>query len=148
MAPVLGSSSTALQALQGVNLTGKTAVITGQLFRGPQPLRHLSGTTSDVALATGHVLPKSTKAVGACNVLTPAGGNSGLGVETARAMAHAGARVILTSRKVEAGQRVAQELQTSGVKVSLKLLTCCCLLSWAGPAAPGSVYCCCRVRLK
>ena len=47
------------------------------------------------------------------------GGNSGLGIETARAMAHAGAKVILTSRKVEAGQKVAQELQSSGVKVSL-----------------------------
>lgn len=33
-------------------------------------------------------------------------------------MAHAGARVILTSRSVEPGQKTAQELQTSGVKVS------------------------------
>jgi len=32
-------------------------------------------------------------------------------------MAHAGARVILTSRKVEAGQEVARQLQSSGVKV-------------------------------
>ena len=33
-------------------------------------------------------------------------------------MAHAGAKVILTSRKVEAGQKIAQELKTSGLKVS------------------------------
>jgi len=52
-----------------------------------------------------------------CCYNVPAGGNSGLGVETARAMAHAGARVILTSRKVEAGQEVARQLQSSGVKV-------------------------------
>lgn len=52
------------------------------------------------------------------------GGNSGLGVETARAMAHAGAKVILTSRKVEAGQKIAQELQSSGVKVSFANLLC------------------------
>ena len=50
------------------------------------------------------------------------GGNSGLGVETARAMAHAGAKVILTSRRVEAGQKVAQQLKTSGAKVSLSVL--------------------------
>ena len=111
MAPVLGASSTALQALQGVDLTGKTAVITGQLSRARQCLRHHR--------PTDHVLLEVTCAAGACNVLTLAGGNSGLGIETARAIAHAGARVILTSRKVEAGQRVAQELQTSGVKVSL-----------------------------
>lgn len=72
MAPILGSRSTALQAVTGFDLTGKTAVITG--------------------------------------------GNSGLGVETARAMAHAGAKVILTSRNVEAGQEVARQLQSSGVK--------------------------------
>ena len=34
-------------------------------------------------------------------------------------MAHAGAKVILTSRKVEAGQEVARQLQSSGVKVEL-----------------------------
>lgn len=50
-----------------------------------------------------------------------AGGNSGLGVETARAMAHAGAKVILTSRKMDAGHKVADELQASGVKVSISL---------------------------
>lgn len=33
-------------------------------------------------------------------------------------MAHAGAKVILTSRKVEAGQKIARELHSSGVKVS------------------------------
>lgn len=49
------------------------------------------------------------------------GGNSGLGVETARAMAHAGAKVILTSRKVEAGQKIARELHSSGVKGAVEV---------------------------
>ncbi|KAL3151249.1 hypothetical protein ABBQ38_013088 [Trebouxia sp. C0009 RCD-2024] len=75
MAPVLGYRTTALQALRGADLTGKTAVITG--------------------------------------------GNSGLGVETARALAHAGARVILTSRKVSAGEEVVTKLRSDGVKGSL-----------------------------
>lgn len=33
MAPVLGSSSTALEALRGVDLTGKSAVVTGNRRR-------------------------------------------------------------------------------------------------------------------
>lgn len=72
MAPILGSRSTAVQALRGADLTGKTAIVTG--------------------------------------------GNSGIGVETARALAHAGARVILTSRKVSAGEEVAATLKSAGVK--------------------------------
>ena len=45
------------------------------------------------------------------------GGNSGIGVETVRALATAGCRVILTSRSVAAGEKVAKELKASGVKV-------------------------------
>lgn len=45
------------------------------------------------------------------------GGNAGLGRETVRVLAAAGADVVFTSRSAEAGQRVAQELATSGVKV-------------------------------
>lgn len=45
------------------------------------------------------------------------GGNSGIGVETVRALASAGSRVILTSRSVEAGEKVAQQLKADGVKV-------------------------------
>lgn len=70
----LGHYSTAIEALQGADLTGKGALVTG--------------------------------------------GNSGIGVETVRALAHAGAHVILTSRSVEAGQTVADEIKASGVKVS------------------------------
>lgn len=47
---------------------------------------------------------------------SPPGGNSGIGVETVRALAHAGADVTLCSRSAEAGQRVAADLQP-GVKV-------------------------------
>ena len=60
----LGRSTTALQAIEGHDLTGRTALVTG--------------------------------------------GNSGIGVETVRALAYAGAHVILCSRSVEAGEKVAQ----------------------------------------
>lgn len=45
------------------------------------------------------------------------GGNSGIGVETVRALASAGSRVVLCSRSVEAGEKVAKEITSSGVKV-------------------------------
>lgn len=45
------------------------------------------------------------------------GANSGLGVETARALAYGGARVIITSRNLTAGQKVADELNAAGLKV-------------------------------
>jgi NAD(P)-dependent dehydrogenase (short-subunit alcohol dehydrogenase family) len=64
---------TAQEALQGSDLTGKTAIVTG--------------------------------------------GNSGIGLETVRALAGAGARVIMTSRSVTAGQAVADKLLADGVKV-------------------------------
>ena len=46
------------------------------------------------------------------------GGNSGLGVETVKALATAGSRVVLTSRSVEAGNKVAEQLRAEGVKAS------------------------------
>ena len=46
------------------------------------------------------------------------GGNSGLGVETVKALATAGSRVILSSRSVEAGKKVAEQLRAEGVKAS------------------------------
>ncbi|KAL4427898.1 hypothetical protein ABPG75_001987 [Micractinium tetrahymenae] len=63
----LGYRTTALQALQGADLRGKTAVVTG--------------------------------------------GNSGLGLETCRALAAAGAHVVLCSRSLEAGQAAAERLK-------------------------------------
>ncbi|PRW05915.1 retinol dehydrogenase 12-like [Chlorella sorokiniana] len=51
------------------------------------------------------------------------GGNSGIGVETVRALAHAGADVTLCSRSAEAGQRVADELQPGAKgKISVQQL--------------------------
>ena len=50
------------------------------------------------------------------------GGNSGIGVETARVLAQAGAKVILTSRKLSAGEEVVASLQAAaGVKVRYTL---------------------------
>ena len=46
------------------------------------------------------------------------GSNSGIGKETVRALATAGARVILTSRSLPAGEEAAQELKGAGVKVT------------------------------
>ena len=50
-----------------------------------------------------------------------AGGNSGLGLETVRALARAGADCVLLCRNLEAGQRAAEEVQP-GVKVRMSLL--------------------------
>eukprot|EP00887_Chlorella_sp_A99_P004157 scaffold23.g4157.t1 len=47
------------------------------------------------------------------------GGNSGIGVETARALARRGAAVVLTSRKVEAGEAVAADLRAGGATGSV-----------------------------
>ncbi|KAL0030577.1 hypothetical protein WJX79_005883 [Trebouxia sp. C0005] len=44
------------------------------------------------------------------------GGNSGIGTETVRVLAAAGARVIMTSRDIEAGQQVAKQLMQHHLK--------------------------------
>lgn len=64
-----GFKTTALEAVDGCDLSGKTALVTG--------------------------------------------GNSGIGVETVRALATAGCNVIICSRKVEAGQEVADDIGPS-----------------------------------
>jgi len=64
-----GYETTALEAVEGYDLTGYNVIVTG--------------------------------------------GNSGIGVETVRALAKAGATVFLTSRNVENGQKVADEIKQS-----------------------------------
>ena len=49
------------------------------------------------------------------------GGASGIGVETARALAGAGAEVTLAARNVEAGEKVAQELTESTGNPAIKV---------------------------
>ena len=68
------------------------------------------------------------------------GGNSGIGVETVRALATAGSRVILTSRSVPAGEKVAKDLKASGVKVKL-----CAAGFPATSAASFSIVSCCLI---
>jgi NAD(P)-dependent dehydrogenase (short-subunit alcohol dehydrogenase family) len=50
------------------------------------------------------------------------GGSSGLGVETARALAAAGADVTLAVRNIEAGQAVADEIKWSGVAIRPRVM--------------------------
>ncbi|KAI3428336.1 hypothetical protein D9Q98_006716 [Chlorella vulgaris] len=58
------------------------------------------------------------------------GGSSGIGVETVRALASAGIDCVLCCRNVEAGQRVAAELQPEAVgKVTVQCLDLCDLSS-------------------
>lgn len=78
MGKPFGGRTEAMEVIKDVDLTGKTAVVTG--------------------------------------------GNSGIGVETVRALASAGARVLLTSRSVEAGQKVADQLKADGVKGPIEVV--------------------------
>lgn len=77
MAP-FGAKTTAQQVVQGLDLSGKGALVTG--------------------------------------------GNSGIGAKTVEALASAGADVILTSRSLEAGQKVADEINAGGVKGSVSVV--------------------------
>lgn len=79
-------------------MTGKTVVVTGE-----RPLASRPACTVSLLLQQHQ---------GVCS-----GGNSGLGVETARTLAYAGAKVIITSRSLAAGQTVADELNAAGLKV-------------------------------
>ena len=45
--------------------------------------------------------------------------HQGIGIETVRALASAGARVLLTSPSVQAAQQVAQQLRADGVTVRI-----------------------------
>jgi len=67
-----GFESTALEVVEGIDLTGKRAIVTG--------------------------------------------GASGIGIETARALASAGAEVTLAVRDVDAGERVATDIGATSVK--------------------------------
>jgi NAD(P)-dependent dehydrogenase (short-subunit alcohol dehydrogenase family) len=72
-----GFSSTADEVLQGVDLSGKRAIVTG--------------------------------------------GSSGIGIDTARVLAAAGAEVTLAVRNVEAGNKVAAELNTAAGNANVRV---------------------------
>ncbi|EFH85827.1 SDR family NAD(P)-dependent oxidoreductase [Ktedonobacter racemifer] len=66
-----GATTTAMEVIEGIDLRGKRAIITG--------------------------------------------GSGGIGVETARALAHAGAEVMLAVRNIDAGEQTAEDIrQTTG----------------------------------
>jgi NAD(P)-dependent dehydrogenase (short-subunit alcohol dehydrogenase family) len=73
-----GFKSTAAEVLEGVDLSGKIAIVTGA--------------------------------------------TSGIGVETARALAKAGAHVALTVRRTDAGQSVAEDIKRSADGASIEVL--------------------------
>jgi NAD(P)-dependent dehydrogenase (short-subunit alcohol dehydrogenase family) len=93
-----GFETTALEAVEGIDLSGRRAVVTG--------------------------------------------GASGIGVETVRALATAGAEVTIAARDIDAGQRVASSLiaSTGNKKISVARLDLACqesvkafVRNWDGP---------------
>lgn len=156
MAKPLGYRSTALDALRGADLTGKVAVVTGEMrssgARGwcggpaePPPANWRQCVQAGqrgwplalvvLAAPCGCLihLPESATDLCCCMSWPPCthppipskpplqtGGNSGIGVETVRALAHAGADVVLCSRSVEAGQKVAEQLAAGDMPLKVR----------------------------
>lgn len=136
----LGAKTTALEALQGAELAGKTALVTGWCvsMMQPSPARD-RGKCVWCKLgrrSRGRRLPPASP------LFPPsAGGNSGIGVETVRALAAAGADVILCSRSLPAGEAVAAELAAdertkARRELSFELCPPFCLHAGACPARP------------
>lgn len=108
----LGFRSTAIEALRGADLTGKVAVVTGGCGSGGE-----GGASASWAMHWSSE-EASLQPQHQCGTSSPlyAGGNSGLGAETIRALATAGAECVLCCRNEKSGQAVAAELQPT-VKV-------------------------------
>ena len=68
-------------------------------------------TTAFSATSTADEVLRGIDLTGVCAIVT--GGSSGIGVETARVLAAAGAEVTLAVRNTDAGQRVADEIEHS-----------------------------------
>ena len=64
--------------------------------------------------------------------------SAGIGTETARVLAAAGARVIMTSRDIEAGQQVAKQLMQHQLKVLTHSLVSCSLARSLAHSLPPS----------
>ncbi len=65
--------------------------------------------------------------------------SAGIGTETARVLAAAGARVIMTSRDIEAGQQVAKQLMQHQLKVLTHSLVACSLARSLAHSLPPSL---------
>ena len=59
------------------------------------------------------------------------GGNAGIGEAIAKLLAEQGAHVIVTSRKLDGCQRVADEIRTAGGSAAARLWSQCVLDAWA-----------------
>jgi len=68
------------------------------------------------------------------------GGNSGIGVETARALCYAGCNVVLCCRKVEAGEKVAAEIEQDFVPSDSSNAMVRCYLLLFLPTVLGCSY--------
>lgn len=118
----LGFRSTAIEALRGADLTGKVAVVTGEGARAARPIIPLARCALRLAgrrpglPGYGQWSSPLMRPTFVPHLQALAGGNSGLGAETIRALAHAGADCVLCCRNEKAGQAVAADLQPT-VKV-------------------------------
>jgi short chain dehydrogenase len=131
MSRKFGCNTTGEDVLKGTDLSGKTAVVTGTVSAAP---------VSTVSNACMHAIRRhelvlyATWSISAFNITVGvsnireaylnAGGNAGLGRETVRVLAAAGADVVFTSRSAERGQQVAKEIEAGGVKVCIVSRAC------------------------
>lgn len=70
-----------------------------------------SGSTAEDVLALQQAEEVSGK------VIIVTGGNTGIGLETVRTLANAGAHVMMTSRNVSVGEKALESIQTPDMKV-------------------------------
>jgi hypothetical protein len=107
----LGYRTTAIDALQGQDLTGAPPRLRDSR-RAPAGARRQvpTVTLTVIPTAVGH-RPRRLPLLCAGKVAIVTGGNSGIGVETVRALSVAGAKVIMCARNVEQGQQVAEEIK-------------------------------------
>lgn len=116
------------QVARGHDLSGKVACITGML----QLHVHMCGREEISKTLTAKTVVNKGEACRYQLINEPtesnepcAGGNSGLGAETARVLAAQGCRVIITARSLDAGKAVASDIRASGAKATFSPSNIC-----------------------